>query len=150
MMGNQSGMTLVESLIAIAISGLIASALGTAVFQLVTFSERGTDEMTAVHNIQNAARWVSRDCQEASNATLGDGGELYLTLPGNSTVNYFLSGTELRRESNSSQISVSRNVGNVNFDVDGRVVTMTLTVSPQGRWEISRERTYKVYLRPTN
>ncbi|MFC1926913.1 prepilin-type N-terminal cleavage/methylation domain-containing protein [Chloroflexota bacterium] len=144
---DQRGTTLVEVLIATALSGLIASLLGAVVYQITTVSERGNAAMISLHEVQNVAYWVNLDGQRASAAS--GGSQLIFTLPDESTVTYDLSGTELRRTAGGSQVTVARNITSVNFLVDERVVSMSITSCPQNRWEISEDRTYKVYLRPS-
>ena len=56
-MNKQKGFTVVELLIAIAITGLIVSFLGTAIHQIITVTEYGNDKLTAMHELQNAAHW---------------------------------------------------------------------------------------------
>jgi len=148
MLKNQKGITLVEILIATAISGLIFSVLGAAIYQFVGVTESGSNEMTALNEVQNAAHWVNIDGQMASMAS--GSSELALTMPDDSTITYALSGTELRRTSTGSQITVARNINSISFSVDERVITMIITSSPEGRWGISEERTFKVYLRSTS
>ena len=148
---KQRGMTLVEILIATAILGLIATLPGAAIYQFINVVERGSVKMAALHEVQNAAHWVARDGQGAR-AAVG-GSRLALTLPDSTSIIYELVGTgpryELRRTAGGSQIAVARNVISASFSINGRVITMTLTSSPDSRWAMSEERTYKVYLRPT-
>ena len=78
-MKGQQGYTLVELLIVISITGLIASFLGSAVYQMFTVTEYGNSKMTAIHDLQNISNWLNRDIQMASTATGGN--QLVLTLP---------------------------------------------------------------------
>src|SRR4030042_2065036 len=94
-MKKQAGMTMVELIVAIAITGVIVAFLGTAIYQIITVSEYGNNRLTALHERQNPAHWLNLDGQGALAAT--GGGQLALTLSDNSTVTYTLSGTELRR-----------------------------------------------------
>ena len=147
MMKGQKGFTLVELLVAVAITGLIASFLGTAIFQIITVTEFGNDKMTAMHELQNAAHWVTLDGQRASMASGGN--ELVLTLPDDSLITYAVVSTELRRTAGDSQMTLAQNVTSANFSIENRIITMTITSSPEGRWDVSEPGTYKVYLRPT-
>lgn len=145
-MKGQQGFTLVELLIVTSITGLIASFLGSAVYQMFTVTEYGNSKMTAIHDLQNTSNWLNRDGQAASAAT--GGSQLVLTLPDASTITYTLVGTELQRSDGSSQITVARNITSANFTVSGRTVTLNITSSPVGRQDASQQGTYQVYLRP--
>lgn len=146
MRNGEKGFTLIELLIATAVSGLIVSFLGTAVYQILTVSEYSSDRLEALHDVQNAAYWISVDGQGASTAT--GGSELVLTLPGGSTVSYTLAGTELRRVAAGSQMTVARSISGASFSVQNRTITADLTSSPRGRLNVSERRTYQVHLRP--
>jgi len=102
--------------------------------------------MIAIHELQNAAHWVSLDGQMASTASGGN--ELTLTLPDHSSITYAVVGTELRRTACGSQMTLAQNITSANFSVDNRTITMTITSFPGGRWNVSEQGTYKVCLRP--
>ena len=146
-MKGQKGFLLTELLMAIALTGLIVSALGMAVYQIITVTEYGSDKMIAMHELQNAAHWVSLDGQMASTANVSNG--LLLTLPDDSSITYAVVSTELRRTADESQMTLARNITSFSFSVENRIITMTITSSPEGRPNVSEQGTYKVYLRPT-
>ena len=143
---GQKGVALPELLITVAITGLIVSFLGTAIYQIITVTEYGNDRMTAMHELQNAAHWVNLDGQMARTASGGN--ELALTLPDDSSVTYSVVGTELRRTAGESQMTLARNISSANFTVENRIITMTVTSAPEGRPNVSEQGTYKVCLRP--
>ena len=71
---KQSGITMLELLIGMLITSLIATGVTTAVYQVVTGNARTSNHMIAVRQVQSAGYWVSRDSQmaqsvETSNAT---------------------------------------------------------------------------------
>jgi prepilin-type N-terminal cleavage/methylation domain-containing protein len=145
-MKGQAGMTLVELITAIAITGVIIVFMGTAVFQIVKISAYGNDEFTALHEMQNAAYWFNNDGQEAKAATGGN--QLVLTLTDNSTITYSLQGTKLLRNANSQQMTLAQNISRVTFSVNDKLVTMYITATPAGVSGVSENGTYMVYLRP--
>ena len=62
---GEKGFTLVELLISVAVTALIAVAAGSAIFQIFQSNDRNSDHMTAVRQVQNAGYWISRDAQRA-------------------------------------------------------------------------------------
>jgi len=146
-MKGQKGMTMVELLVAIAVTGIIVVFLGTAIYQIITVSEYGNDRLTAMHELQNSAHWFKLDGQKAVTASVN--GELLLTLSETTSITYSLSGTELRRTSGGSQMTLAQNITIADFSIDNRVITMSLTSSPEGRDNVSENGTYKVFLRPS-
>jgi len=146
MMKGQKGFTLPELLITVAITGLIVSFLGAAIYQILTVTEYGSDKTIAMHELQNVAHWLSRDGQMASTATGGN--ELLLTLPDGSSITYAVVDAELLRTADDSQMTLARNISALSFFIEDRIITMTVTSSPEGRPNISEQRTYKVCLRP--
>jgi prepilin-type N-terminal cleavage/methylation domain-containing protein len=143
---NETGFTLIELLVVIAATGILFSGLGTAIYQMITVTEYGGDELTALHELQNAAYWLNTDGQMAVSAT--DGGSLILTLPTAETITYSLSGTSLQRTDGQTTVILAQNVSNVSFTAVGRLVTMNITSAPPGRTAASEQGTYQVYLRP--
>jgi prepilin-type N-terminal cleavage/methylation domain-containing protein len=162
-MKNQQGYSLPELLVTVAITGLIVSFLGMAVYQILNVTEYGGDQMIANHELQNAAHWVSYDGQMAKTATGGE--ELILLLPDSSLVTYGVVGSELLRTAGGSQMILARNISAVEFLVEERteritagsyyedrgerIITMTVTSAPPGRPNIIEQREYKICLRPT-
>jgi prepilin-type N-terminal cleavage/methylation domain-containing protein len=150
MIKRQRGFTVPELLISVAIIGIIVSFLGTAVYQILTVTEYGSDKMLALHELQNAAHWFGNDGQMAKTATGGN--ELILTLPDSSTITYAVAKgtTELHRtDSTGAKLTLARNITDLNFLVEDRIITMNITSAPPGRPNITEEGTYKVCLRPT-
>ena len=145
-MNTQKGMTMVELVVATAITGVIVVFLGAAIYQILNVTGFGNDRLTAAHDLENASYWFNLDGQQARAASGGSG--LALTLSDNSTVTYTLTGTELRRNAGGAYMVLARNIASINFSINNRVITMSLTSSPPGRYNVSQNGTYQVNLRP--
>jgi len=145
-MNGQKGMTMVELIVAIAVTGVIVAFLGTAIFQIITVSEYGNGRLTAMHELQNSAHWFNLDGQKAVSASV-DGG-LLLTISETTSITYSLVGTELRRTSEGSYMTLARNITSADFSIANRVIIMSLTSAPEGRYDVSENGTYRVFLRP--
>jgi len=146
-MRGERGYTLVELIVTVAVTGLLTTALGLVVQQTVTVPERGNDQVSALHAVQNAVYWVSRDGQAAKAASGGSG--LTLTLPDDSSVSYALSGDELHRIDAGSDRTVAWGIASVSFSVAGQLITMDIVAAPDSRWSVSENGTYLVSMRPT-
>ena len=144
-MKRQEGMSMVELITAVAVTGIIVVFLGTAVYHILTVSEYGNEKFTALHELQNAAYWFNKDGQEAKAAT--GGSQLELTLTDNSTVTYRLVGNKLQRVTHGPKLVLANNISEVNFTVNDRIATMYLVSTPVGRNNVSENGTYMVYLR---
>ncbi len=146
-MKRERGYTLVEAMIALAITGFIVTIIGLVVQQMVTIPERGNDQLDAIHPMQNAAHWLTLDGQMASSAV--GGSSLTLTFPNTLVVHYLRSGTDLIRSSATANQTIATNVASANFTVLNRVIYMTIVTVPDSRWNISENYTYRAYMRPT-
>jgi hypothetical protein len=134
-------------LVATAITGMVLSILGAAIHQVATVPEYGNDRVIALHELQNVAHSVNLDGQMAQSAT--GGSKLVLTFPDASSVNYTLVGTSLIRATGTSNRTLAQNITSANFSVQDRIITMSLTAAPDGRWDISENETYQICLRPS-
>ena len=72
---TQSGFTLIELIIAIAIAGLITAGITVAIMQVLTINTRASNHMVAVRQVQQAGKEVSKDTLQAQsvNATPSEG-----------------------------------------------------------------------------
>jgi len=146
MMKEEHGFTLIELAVVIAITGFIVGVLSVAIHQIVTIPEYGDERITAMHELQNTAHWVSIDGQMSTSASGGN--QLILTLADNSTISYVVEGTELYRIAGTSNRTLATNITSANFAVENRMITMDITSAPVGRWGVSENGTYQVCLRP--
>jgi prepilin-type N-terminal cleavage/methylation domain-containing protein len=58
---NQKGFTLIELIIAVAISGLIIGSIAMAITQIFIGHAQSSGEMTALLQVQNVGYWINRD-----------------------------------------------------------------------------------------
>lgn len=155
---GQKGMTLIELLVSLAITGMVVSgALG-----LIFHEFRGTaiakTYVTAAHEIGNAARWISQDAMMAESSGLVDGAQptdkITLTwierydsanIPHSST--YSLNGNELHRDYDGLITTVAKNITDIEFSRTGDLLKVLISCTPQWWNSKTVERTYSIYLR---
>ena len=77
---KQAGFTLVEMLVALAITGLIMAGLTTSVFQLFTITQRSSDHMTIIRHLDIVNSWLSTDIQMANDQPTWDPNTHSLTI----------------------------------------------------------------------
>lgn len=109
-------MTLLEVLIALAITAVIIGPLLLATTTLMTNPQTSADQNTVLQEVRNAGYWVSRDVQMAGNVTPGEnyGFPLTLDIPvdtdenNNYEIRYLSYDNKLKREVyDSSEILIS-------------------------------------------
>ena len=69
---DRKGFSLIELLVALAISSVLLAAISTAIVQLITFSKGNANRMTAIGQVQNVGYWVKRDAVTAQQVMLDD------------------------------------------------------------------------------
>jgi len=66
---GEKGFSFIELIISIGIIALISGAAAIATIQVCKGTERNNDYITAVHQVQSAGYWISRDAQMAQGVT---------------------------------------------------------------------------------
>lgn len=167
---RQLGFTLIELVVAMAISGIICGSVTMTIFQIFDSSGRTSTHMTAVRQVRSAGYWVSHDVLMSQNLVLTDeasddpdGSRLPLTLTwsdwtGNEIheVTYSIVDDELRRSDsiNSGAPTVDivaefidpENTG-CQYSGGKLIFTVTATVGA-GSAAQTETRTYEVVPRP--
>jgi prepilin-type N-terminal cleavage/methylation domain-containing protein len=144
---SRRGYTIAEFMVAMTIIGILAVVLGVVMPQMTSIPEKGENQMDALHSLQSAIHYVSLDAGSAVSAV--GGGSLTLTMPDDSVISYTKTGDILYRNGDGANQTVARNITGLNFTVDERLVTMDITAAPEGRWDISESRIYRIAMRPS-
>ena len=74
------GFTLMEVMVASAITALVVAAAAPALFQVMTGTERNNNRVTALRQVQEAGTWLSRDALQALTLDVPGGNGFPLTL----------------------------------------------------------------------
>lgn len=149
---KQKGYTLVEIIVAVVITGMLAGVLGTSVYQFSVVTERSTSKLLAVDQVQSTANWFYPDAQRAVDAEAVEiNGIDYLNLsvidPGGTvtyapgtvaytmgTITYYNQDSELKRALRLP--STASSTVTIAYDVD---VQFTITATPPNLYIIGMD-----------
>ena len=136
---NEKGASLVEMLVAMAISVLVFGIITTALVQFMLVTRWGNSQLQISSDFQIASLWLGRDALEASFFTPGTGTE-YGTLSWADTTqeyrySYNLANQTLVREHLDngvvqSTLSIARHIAAQNdvvFNISGKLLTVSIT-----------------------
>jgi len=155
-MHEDSGLTAVELLVALAITALLASLTGTALHSFLATTGKEGEQLAVLSDQWSSSRWLSRDAQMAPAAGVEiSPGTLTLrwndpTTSGLHQSMYHQSGGNLLRthsyESLTSTISVARSLAPSGFSasLNGKLLTVVITSL---RGSTSRSWNEIIYLR---
>ncbi len=143
----ERGATLVEMLVAMAISVLVFGIITTALVQFVLVTHWGNSTLQTSSDIQVTSLWLGRDALEAYSFTPGSGA-VYGTLNWEDTshqyrysydaVNSSLVRTHLEDGSPQSTNIVARHIASqsdVVFSLSGKLLTVTITSTSEEETE---------------
>lgn len=77
---KQKGYGLIEIVIILGLSGILATGITTFTVQTVTEGAKSNNRMEAMMQVENAGYWIGRDVQMAANLTLGENAGFPLQL----------------------------------------------------------------------
>ena len=154
---GQKGMTLIEVVIVVALVGLIGTVTSSATIQFTKVTSHGDDQLQALHDIRNAAYWISIDGHMAqstdlptdetvANSVTLQWTDYYAQADVPHTSSYTLSGTELERNYDGSVTTVAQYISSIEFSISNRTMTVTIVSSTGVHQE---ERTCTIHLQPT-
>lgn len=157
---DQKGMTLVEVLVGAALVAMLVMPTSLAIYHFISLSHQGNARLTALHNIQNAARIISRDGQMAESTDLVEGAEpvaslglawldRYAGVTEGHTASYRLTDNNLERTYDGVSAVIARHISSVAFSRDGGVITMTIAAQAPGSPRAREEKTYTISPRPS-
>ena len=69
---EQAGLTLIELITSLAITGLIATGVTTSIAQVMLFHDKPRDTAIASQEVQNCGYWISQDTLRAQVVQVGD------------------------------------------------------------------------------
>jgi prepilin-type N-terminal cleavage/methylation domain-containing protein len=155
---GQVGLTLIELMIALAITGIITGTATMITFQVFDGETRANNHLDALSRVQNAGREISRDAGMAQIVEWPEGYIIRLIWYGwddNQThrVDYSLENNELKREhfiNDSLDSSYVFEYVSCELDpeADGIAFVITATVGI-GSQQVSENRVYSVTPRPS-
>ena len=159
-LNDNKGMTLVEVLVGTAIVVMLVGVTSLAIFHFVSLTNEGNARLTALHNIQNAARIISRDGQMAESTDLVEGAEpvanlslswvdRYAGATESHTASYSLSDNKLERTYDGISAVIARHISSVAFSKAGGLITMTIGSQVSGSPQDGEEKTYNISPRPS-
>jgi len=156
-MMKQKGFTLIELLVALPIGVVMLGAIVGTIFLVMYGTIDVRSKTTALADIENAAHWLTRDIIMGQVTNLVEGEEPVSTVnmtwdnlaaqEGEEISHYVVythSGTELLREYDSANNTtiVGRHLSEVGFSLEGDLMTVTLTSSPERASRSTVTRTY--------
>lgn len=156
---NQRGFTLIELMVAIAITALITGGIASAIFQVFNVNTLNSNQMFAIRQVQNAGYWISQDSQMGQTITPGavDGFPLDLSWTDWDgvlhEVTYDITGDELRRSHSIGggapvETLVAQSISSISCEFVVGKLTLTVTASVGGSKPVSETRTYEITPRP--
>ncbi len=139
--GNETGATLVELLVTLAISLGVVFVITNSMVQFILVSRWGNQQLLTSNSIQTASLWLGRDVPEADSFIPGTGAEY-------GTLNWEDSSQQFRYSYNStnetlvrehlvnsvvqSTITAARNIasqGDIVFSTSGNLLTVSVTAT---------------------
>jgi len=162
---DQRGLTIIELLVVVILTGLITAAITTTFFQVFDMNTRTANHMSALSQVQQAGKLVSEDILEAQAIDDNPTGGEFLILGWNGTVThevtYTLEDGELWRSESidGGEATLTRVAEYIDSDPTKTscawddvekvlIFTVTATVGEGTRGEESETRIYRIQPRP--
>jgi prepilin-type N-terminal cleavage/methylation domain-containing protein len=160
---EQSGFTLIELIVALAITGLLAGGLSATIFQVLNGNAQSSSQMNVVRQVQNAGYWISQDTLMAQIVARSGATGFPLTLTWTEfgvdedehQVVYTLVADQLKREHYTNSVLdattfIARYINSISCEGDSDELTLTVSASLDGYRPASETRTYSIIPRPSS
>lgn len=166
MKNSQQGFTLIEILVALAVTMVLLTGVAFAVVQTSRITTKSSPQVAALEDIKMVAYSIGKDVKMAATADLTNPSyklaltwtswdynpvtKQYATAPTPHSANYTLSGGFVKRyyDSTSVNATVGRHISNLQFSQAGNIITANITSSPVLGTQKPETRTYQFYLNP--
>jgi Tfp pilus assembly protein PilW len=138
---NQAGTSLVELLVGVGISLIVITVITTSLVQFMLVSRWGNQQLLATNSLQTASLWLGRDIPEAHSFSVGSG-NIYGTFSWEDSSQQFqyrydpteqtLVRLHIEDGNPQSTLTAARYIsdqGDVTFNVNGNLVTVSITAS---------------------
>jgi len=159
---KQKGFTFIEILVVLPVAVVVLGSIVGGIFLVMRETIDIRSEMVAQADIENAAHWLKRDIIVGQNINTLEGAEPVNTVNltwtdysggiGSELAHYVVythSGTELLREYDSANNTtiVARNLSDIGFTLNGDLVTVILTSTPEKASRSTVTRKYVIEMR---
>lgn len=159
-MMKQSGFTLIEVLVVVAIGGVILTG-AFATLQQITLGVPSNNNRTVVlSDINSAASYIRRDIQMAQETNLPVGGtpQNWITFDWydftlfeadniSHSCTYTLSDTTLLRNYDDTTSIIGRHITNISFSQDGEFINVSVTANSTGWQGRGKTLNFSIYMR---
>ena len=170
---DQKGLTLIELLVAVAITALIMGGLTLIIFNIISNNAQNSGQMTVLRQVQNSGHWISRDTLMAQEVTVTPGTGFPLTLtwideftdidnpPVVHQVKYYYDSVEkkLTREYYEyyqdeppvlvATTFIAEYLDSISVQPAGSKLILSVSASLDGFRPVSENRTYEIWPRPS-
>ena len=159
-MMKQSGFTLIEVLVAVAISSVILTSALLTLTQTMQGTLSNNNKTVVLSDINNAASYIRRDIQMAQDTTLPANGtpqnsvtfdwydfSLFVADNISHSCTYTLSDTTLLRNYDDTMGIVGRNITNISFSQNGRFIDVSISANVSGWQGNGKTLRFSIYMR---
>ncbi len=141
---RQTGFTLVEVLVAMAVGTIILTGVVLSIYQVVWSTDRSNSQVTVLTDLNTAALAIKEDLmmtqttnlsstpQSSANLSWIDYTSFGASNQTSHSSRYILSGTNLTRNYDGTVTIVGRRITSISFTQSGKVVTVVITAAGYG------------------